>query len=91
MNKEKKRKEMNKEEKRERIVGLLQAVRHNDNDIQKVADQIMAIKKRKSNKFKNNLLLSWKEIRIRGWFAVLLNLYWVTGIITYIVFYFIYH
>ena len=81
---------MNKEEKRERIVGLLQAVRHSNNDIHKVADEIMAIKKRKSNKFKNNLLLSWKEIRIRGWFAVLLNLYWVGCIVAYIVFYFIY-
>ena len=80
---------MNKQEKRERIVGLLQAVRHSDNDIQKVADQIIAIKKRKSNKFKNRLLLSWKEIRIRGWFAVLLNLYWVTCIVAYIIFYII--
>lgn len=80
---------MNKQEKRERIVGLLQAVRHSDNDIEKVADQIIAIKKRKSNKFKNRLFLSWKEIRIRGWFAVLLNLYWVTCIVAYIIFYII--
>ena len=80
---------MNKEEKRERIVGLLQAVRHSNNDIQKVADEIIAIKKRKSNKFKNNLLLSWKEIRIRGWFAVFLNLYWVGCILAYIIYYII--
>ncbi len=46
---------MNREEKRERIVGLLQAVRHSNNDIEKVAEEINAIKKRKSNKIKNNL------------------------------------
>ena len=72
MSEKEKRKKMNKQEKRERIVGLLQAVRHSNNDIEKVADEIIAIKKRKSNKFKNNLLISWKEIRIRGWFSVLL-------------------
>lgn len=81
---------MNKQEKRERIVGLLQAVRHSNNDIEKVADEIIAIKKRKSNEFKSHLLISWKEIRIRGWFSVLLNLYWVTCIVAYVVFYFIY-
>ena len=80
---------MNKAEKRERIVGLLQAVRHSNNDIQKVADEIMAIKKRKSNKFKNNILLSWTEIRLRGWVAVLLNLYWVGSILAYIIYYMI--
>tara|TARA_B100000900_G_scaffold322918_1_gene282417 strand:+ start:7327 stop:7572 length:246 start_codon:yes stop_codon:yes gene_type:complete len=80
---------MNKEEKRERIVGLLQAVRHSNNDIQKVADQIMAIKKRKSNKFKNDILFSWTEIRLRGWVAVFLNLYWVGSILAYIIYYMI--
>ena len=50
---------MNKKEKRERIVGLLQAVRHSDNDIQKVADQIIAIKKRKS--FELKLVFFFKE------------------------------
>jgi len=90
MSEKEKRKKMNKQEKRERIVGLLQAVRHSNNDIEKVADEIIAIKKRKSNEFKSHLLISWKEIRIRGWFSVLLNLYWVTCIVAYIVFYFIY-
>ena len=80
---------MNKEEKRERIVGLLQAVRHSNNDIQKVADEIMSIKKKKSNKFKNNILLSWTEIRLRGWVAVFLNLYWVGSILAYIIYYMI--
>lgn len=80
---------MNKQEKKDKIMSLLDTARYTTNDLSEIADQIIAIKKRKSNKFKNRLLLSWKEIRIRGWFAVLLNLYWVTCIVAYIIFYII--
>ena len=54
---------MNKEEKRERIVGLLQAVRHSNNDIQKVADEIMALKKRGQMNHLRQIEIKQKAIR----------------------------